>query len=84
MLMEKQTRLTREAQQRKRSAEPLLAPPSDTPLTVMVLIERVALDPHADVEKLERLAAMYDRLKAKEAEAAFKEPLQKPAAMIVV
>jgi hypothetical protein len=35
------------------------------------LIERVALDPRADVEKLERLMAMYKRLKAKEAELAY-------------
>jgi ERF superfamily protein len=69
--MEKQISLTREAQQRKRSAEPLPAPPSDSPSTVMALIERVALDPGAGVEKLERLAAMYERLKAREAELAF-------------
>jgi hypothetical protein len=35
------------------------------------LIERVALDPRGDVEKLERLMAMYERLKAKEAELAY-------------
>src|SRR5215813_14256832 len=69
--MEKQTNLTRETQQRKRSAEPLPAPPSESPSTVMALIERVALDPCADVEKLERLAVMHERLKAKEAELAF-------------
>ena len=69
--MEKQTKLTRKAQQRKRSADPLPAPPSNTPSSVKALIERVALDPRADVEKLERLAAMYERLKAKEAELAF-------------
>jgi hypothetical protein len=40
-------------------------------LRVLTLIERVALDPRADVEKLERLTAMYERLKAKEAELAF-------------
>jgi len=71
MLMQEQTSLTRGAERRKRSAEPLPAPPSDSPSTVMALIERVALDPHADVEKLERLAGMYERLKAKEAELAF-------------
>jgi hypothetical protein len=31
----------------------------------------VALDPRADVEKLERMMAMYERLKAKEAELAY-------------
>jgi len=69
--MEKQTKLTREAQQRKRSTEPMPAPPSDSPSTIMTLIERVALDPCADVEKLERLAAIYEHLKAREAELAF-------------
>jgi hypothetical protein len=69
--MEKQISLTREAQQRKRPAEPLSERPPDNPSTVMTLIERVALDPCAGVEKLERLAAMYERLKAKKAELAF-------------
>ena len=50
---------------------PLAPPPSDGPSTVLALIERVALDPRADVEKLERMMAMYERLKAKEAELAF-------------
>jgi hypothetical protein len=73
MLMEKQTNLTRETQQRKRPAEPLPASPSDSPSTVMGLIERVALDPRADAEKLDRMMAMYERFKAKEAELAFNE-----------
>jgi hypothetical protein len=34
-------------------------------------LKRVALDPRADVEKLERMMAMYERLKAKEAELAY-------------
>src|SRR5215472_3082398 len=71
MLMEEQTKLTRVAQQRKRRAEPLPAPPPDSPSAIMALIERVALDPSADVEKLKHLAAMYERLKAEEAELAF-------------
>ena len=37
----------------------------------MALIEKVALDPGADVEKLDRIVAMYERVKAKEAELAF-------------
>src|SRR6516225_1206859 len=49
----------------------LPASPSDSASTVLALIERVALDPRADVEKLERLVAMYERLKAKEAELAY-------------
>ena len=69
--MEKQISLTREAQQRKCTVEPLAAPPSDSPSTVMALIERAALDPSAGVEKLDRMMAMYERLKAREAELAF-------------
>jgi hypothetical protein len=49
----------------------LAALPSDCPSAVLTLIEKVALDPCADVEKLERLTAMYERLKAKEAELAY-------------
>jgi ERF superfamily protein len=71
LLMEKQISLTREAQQRKRSAEPLPASLSDSPSAILTLIERVALDPGAGAEKLDCLAAIYERLKAKEAQLAF-------------
>jgi hypothetical protein len=37
----------------------------------LALIERVALDPRADVEKLERVMGMHEQLRAKEAERAF-------------
>jgi ERF superfamily len=47
------------------------APASDSPSAVLELIERVALDPRANVEKLERMMAMYERLTAKEAELAY-------------
>ena len=69
--MEKQASLTREAKQRGRPVEPPPEPPLDNASMVLALIERVTLDPRADVEKLERLTAMYERLKAKEAELAF-------------
>src|SRR5215471_6122718 len=46
-------------------------PPPDGPSTILALIERVALHTYADVEKLECVVAMYDRLKAKEAELAY-------------
>jgi hypothetical protein len=70
--MEKQARLTLETGQCESPVERLPpAPPSDSPLTVLALIERLALDPSADVEKLERMMAMYERLKAKEAELAY-------------
>src|SRR5690242_5607311 len=43
----------------------------DSSSTVLELIERIALDPRADVEKLDRMMAMYERQKAKEAELVF-------------
>ena len=69
--MENQTRRTRKTEQSERPVEPLPAPVLDSPPTVLALIERVALEPHADVEKLDRMMTMYERLKAKEAELAF-------------
>ena len=45
--------------------------PSDSASTVLALIERLALDPRADAEKLERMMAMYEALKVKEAELAY-------------
>ena len=69
--MEKQTSLARKAEQRERPAQRLPVPPSDSRSTILTLIERVVLDPRADVAKLDRVIAMYDRLKAKEAELAF-------------
>src|SRR5690349_2273846 len=70
--MEKHASLTLESEQSERPVERLLpAPPSDSPSTVLALVERVALDPRADVEKLERMMAMYERLKGKEAELAY-------------
>jgi ERF superfamily len=59
-------------EQSEKPVERLLpASPSGSPSTVLALIERVALDPRADVEKLERMMAMYERVKAKEAELAY-------------
>ena len=70
--MEKQASPMRETEQSEWPVERLLpAPPSDSLSTVLGLIERVALDPRVDGEKLERMMAMYERLKAKEAELAF-------------
>jgi hypothetical protein len=65
-LKEEQASLTLPIEQSERPVERLrAAPPSDSPSTVLALIERLALDPRADVEKLERMMAMYERLKAK-------------------
>jgi hypothetical protein len=70
--MAKQARLTLETEQREQSVERLLpAPPSDALSTVLALIQRLALNPRADAEKLEQMTAMYERLKAKEAELAY-------------
>jgi hypothetical protein len=68
----KRASLTTQTERRGRSAaQPPLARPMDSASTVLALIERVALDPGADAEKLQRMAAMYEALKAKEAELAF-------------
>src|ERR1700674_4341955 len=67
--MEEQASLTLKTEQSERPVERLM--PADSPSTVLALIERVALDPRADVEKLQRMMAMYERLKAKEAELAY-------------
>jgi hypothetical protein len=48
--------------------EQLTAPSSDSATVVLALVETVALDPGADAAKLERIIAIYERLKAKEAE----------------
>src|SRR6516162_3562932 len=70
--MKKPASLMPETEQGERPVERLLpVPPSDSPSTVLALIERVALDPRADVEKLERMMAMYERLKGKEVELAY-------------
>ena len=69
--MVKQARLMPEIEREGRAALPPLAPPADSASTVLALIERVALDPGADAEKLGRMTAMYDALKAKEAELAY-------------
>src|SRR5215831_8835135 len=86
-LMENQASLTPEIEQPEQPIQRLL-PALDRPSTVLLLIEKVALDPRADVEKLERMMAMYERLKAKEAELAYNEAkgriLKKLAAIKIV
>jgi len=47
------------------------APRTESSATVLGLIEQVALDPRADVTKLERITALYERLTVKEAELAY-------------
>jgi ERF superfamily len=70
--MKEQARLTPENERSKRVVEQLpREPTSESPATLLALIERVALNPRANVEKLERVMTMHERLKAKEAELAF-------------
>ena len=70
--MAKQARLTPETEQGERPVAQLLPEPSsDSASAVLGLIKRVALEPCADVEKLERMMSMYGALKEKEAELAY-------------
>jgi hypothetical protein len=70
--MEEQDSLTLETEQSEWPIERLpSAPPSDSPSALLALIERLALDPRADVEKLEHVMTMYERLKTREAELAY-------------
>jgi hypothetical protein len=68
----KRASLTAQTEQREGpAAQPPPARPSDSPSMVLALIERLALDPQADVAKLERMVAMYEGLRAREAELAY-------------
>jgi len=70
--MRKQVNPAAATEQRRGTAtRPLTALPGDSAATVLALINRVALDPDADVEKLDRVMALYERLNAKETELAY-------------
>jgi hypothetical protein len=60
----------------------------DSASTVLALINRLSLDPRADVEKLDRVMTLYERLKAKDSElqynAAKGRILQKLASIKIV
>ena len=43
--------------------------------SIMAIITRAATDPSVDIDKLERLGAMYERMKSREAEQAFNEAM---------
>lgn len=51
------------------------APAQYEPATIMQVISKAASDPTTDVDKLERLMALYERLEAKKAETAFNEAM---------
>jgi hypothetical protein len=55
----------------KEKVEQLATAPSDSATAILAFIEKVAVDPRADVAKLAPIIAMYERLRAKEAELAF-------------
>jgi hypothetical protein len=68
--------VTAKAPRTTKKAEPLVerllaASPSDSASEVLMLIERVALDPCCNAEKLERIITMYESLRAKEAELSY-------------
>src|SRR5215469_5362379 len=70
--MEEQPSLVRETEVSDPPAERRrLAPRTDSSTTMLALIEQLALDPGADVAKLERMMALYERLTGKEAELAY-------------
>ena len=48
---------------------------TDNTVSLLAVIERAAKDPAVDIEKMERLMAMHERLVAKQAEAAFNEAM---------
>ena len=69
--MEEQTGLMCETEPSDQPAEQRLsAPRTDSSATVLALIKQLALDPRADVAKLERVIALYERFTGKEAELA--------------
>ena len=69
--MARKTRLTPNTEQNEQEVEPLMNAPPPNPSALLRLIEAVAIDPQAEVEKLDRLIPMYERLKAKEGELVF-------------
>jgi hypothetical protein len=70
--MRKQTSFAAATEQSEGPIPRMLAGPrGDSSSTVLELIERVAVDPSADADKLDRMMEMYERLKAKEAELAY-------------
>jgi ERF superfamily len=52
----------------ERTVARLAATPGDSASTVLALINRLSLDPRADVEKLDLVMTLYERLKAKDSE----------------
>jgi ERF superfamily len=69
--MDKQTSVAPKIQQNERAFRAIVSAPSSDASTVLGLIKMAARDPAADSAKFDRMIAMYESLKAKEAELAF-------------
>lgn len=59
-----------------------LAQQQPEPATLMAVISRAASDPNTDIEKMERLMGMYERMELRKAEAAFNEAMVEAQAKI--
>lgn len=59
-----------------------LAQQQPDPATLMAVISRAASDPNTDIEKMERLMGMYERMELRKAEAAFNEAMMEAQAKI--
>jgi hypothetical protein len=59
----------------ERMPVPVEPPAAPAPVSILAVIERAARDPNVDVDKMERLMAMHERVLAKTAEAAFNAAL---------
>ena len=54
---------------------PVAAPPASNAAAIMEMIGQAAADPNTDVDKLERLLGMYERITAREAEKQFADAM---------
>lgn len=55
--------------------QPLAVTSGDAPANVLAAILRVASDPSTDIEKMERLMAMHERMRVQQAEQAFNDAM---------
>lgn len=62
---------------------PAPAPPSSPDDAILALIERAARDPSVDIDKMERLFGMHERMKAKQAEEAYNAAMAAAQAELV-
>ena len=60
-----------------------LAAPQLETASLLAVISRAASDPNADIEKMERLMAMYERMESRKAERAFNEAMKAAQSQMV-